>query len=226
MAADTPSMKRGMEGRFGMIALTPVMESLSKKRPVFHSEADFQHALAWEIHSLREDARVYVEKPCPLEQKHAHVDIVAEWGERRIACEVKYYTKRLGSPYDDFRLKDQGAQDCGRYDFLWDLFRMERIVASAQAAVGCVVLLTNDSLYWHTPRPRRTATMDAALRIHEGATVRGTLFWGDKASPGSMRGRDEKIPLGGAYACRWEDYSRVGDKPGDEFKYLLLAVGK
>jgi len=207
-----------------MIALKTALESLSKKRPIFHSEADFQHALAWEIHCLREDARVYVEKPCPLEQKHAHVDIVAEWAQHRIACEVKYCTKGLA--YDEFHLKDQGAQDCHRYDFLQDLCRMERVVGSGHAAAGYVVLLTNDTLYWRTPRPRRRATMDAALRIHEGATVRGTLFWGDKASPGSMHGREKKIPLGGVYACRWEGYSRLGDEPGDEFKYLLLAAGK
>lgn len=28
-----------------------VMQSLSVKRPIFHSEADFQHALAWELQS-------------------------------------------------------------------------------------------------------------------------------------------------------------------------------
>jgi hypothetical protein len=38
MAADIPSMKRGMEGRSGMIALKAVMESLSKKRPVFQRD--------------------------------------------------------------------------------------------------------------------------------------------------------------------------------------------
>lgn len=28
----------------------PVLRKLSTKRPVFHSVADFQHALAWQIH--------------------------------------------------------------------------------------------------------------------------------------------------------------------------------
>ena len=208
-----------------MIALKAVMESLSKKRPVFHSEADFQHALAWEIRCVHPDAEVFLEKPCrPIQQKHAHVDIVAEWGEHRLACEVKYRTSRPSAPHQDLDLKDQGAQDCGRYDFLWDLYRMERVVESGHASVGYVVLLTNDSLYWRTPRSRRTATIDAALRIHDGATVCGTLSWGDNASPGSKHGRDREIRLRGAYACRWERYSRLGDKPGDEFRYLLLEA--
>lgn len=32
--------------------LLPVIELLRQKRPIFHSEADFQFALAWEIQRL------------------------------------------------------------------------------------------------------------------------------------------------------------------------------
>ena len=34
-----------------MIQIAQVLSTLAVQRPVFHSEADFQHALAWEIHS-------------------------------------------------------------------------------------------------------------------------------------------------------------------------------
>jgi hypothetical protein len=31
--------------------LPHLMDALAAQRPIFHSEADFQHALAWEIHT-------------------------------------------------------------------------------------------------------------------------------------------------------------------------------
>ena len=42
----------------GGLPLDAVLAGLSAKRPVFHSEADFQHAFAWEVHLL--DPRIEV----------------------------------------------------------------------------------------------------------------------------------------------------------------------
>lgn len=46
-----------------MIDIEQVLKELAKKRPVFHSEADFQHALAWEIQITYPDANIRLEKP-------------------------------------------------------------------------------------------------------------------------------------------------------------------
>jgi hypothetical protein len=208
-----------------MFALKSVIDSLSKQRPIFHSEADFQHALAWQIRCSHPDAKIYLETPClSVGEKHAHVDIVFVLGAQKIACEVKYYTACLSTPHEGFHLKNHAAQDCGRYDFLWDLSRIQRMVGTGYAAAAYVVLLTNDTLYWRPPT--RKATIDATLRIHEGATVRGTLFWGDKASRGSMHGRDRKIELTRVYTCHWAGYSSLGVGRGDTFRYLLLEVNE
>ena len=51
-----------------MIHLYDVLRSLSCQRPIFHSEADFQHALAWLIHLQHPDAIVRLEYR-PLPQK-------------------------------------------------------------------------------------------------------------------------------------------------------------
>lgn len=48
-----------------MIDLPPVMSALAKDRPVFHSEADFQHALAWEIHRRWPETSVRLEFRVP-----------------------------------------------------------------------------------------------------------------------------------------------------------------
>jgi hypothetical protein len=34
-----------------VLEISDVLSSLAKQRLVFHSEADFQHAFAWEIHA-------------------------------------------------------------------------------------------------------------------------------------------------------------------------------
>lgn len=44
------------------------MKSLSEKRPIFHSEADFQFALAWEIQKEYPKANVRLEYPIRLEK--------------------------------------------------------------------------------------------------------------------------------------------------------------
>jgi hypothetical protein len=35
-----------------MIDLDELLRALSQERPVFHSERDFQHAIAWRIHEV------------------------------------------------------------------------------------------------------------------------------------------------------------------------------
>ena len=65
-----------------------------------------------------------------------------------------------------FVLRDQGAQDIRRYDFLMDIQRLEDEVSEGRARQGFAILLTNDPSYWQPPR--RDETVDAAFRIHDG----------------------------------------------------------
>ena len=45
------------------IDIPKIMNELSKLRPIFHSEADFQHALAWEVHRCFPEAAIRLELP-------------------------------------------------------------------------------------------------------------------------------------------------------------------
>ena len=108
-----------------MLDLNQVLESLAKKRPVFHSEADFQHALAWEIHNVKPDAIIRLELPMRADGRAVHLDLLVVYDHQRFAIELKYKTAALdvcrGS--EQFSLRGQSAQDCGRYDFLSDIVR-------------------------------------------------------------------------------------------------------
>jgi hypothetical protein len=56
------------------------MAALALVRPLFHSEADFQHAFAWQLHRAHADARVRLEtRPRP----GVRLDVMALIGGRR-----------------------------------------------------------------------------------------------------------------------------------------------
>ena len=52
-----------MVSKLGAVTLLhTTMDSLAAKRPIFHSEADFQHALAWEVQLAHPNAGIRLEK--------------------------------------------------------------------------------------------------------------------------------------------------------------------
>ena len=84
-----------------------------------------------------------------------------------ICIELKYWTRGLSYHLgdEDYTLSDRAAQDLGRYDFIKDIERVERVVLAGHANAGCVVALTNDQGYWNAST---RDTVDAAFRLHEG----------------------------------------------------------
>ena len=199
------------------------MAFLAAQRPIFHSEADFQHALAWLIHEVRPEAKVRLEIPRIIDGRRAHVDVWVEDAER-LAIELKYLTASVEAVVagEEFHLRSQAAQDLGRYDILKDLVRVERLVAAGAADRGVVVALTNDSTYWRAPG-RGTSPNYADLRLMEGRPLAGVLAWGPGTGAGTMRGREAPIDLQGSYLCEWTDYSVVPTGPTEtRFRYLLL----
>ena len=154
-----------------MLDLTQVLKALGEKRPVFHSEADFQHALAWEIHNAKPDASIRLELPVRADDGRAvHIDLLVICDHLRFAIELKYKTASLDARRgsEQFSLRPHSAQDSGRYDFLSDVARLERYVASEQDATGFALLLSNDGLYW---KKTRSSNMSANF----SSTTKGKL---------------------------------------------------
>jgi hypothetical protein len=73
-----------------MIDVHATLDGLAAQRPLFHSEADFQHAVAWNLHLSRPDAAIRLEQPVQTPLKVVHVDLVATHGSEVFACELKY----------------------------------------------------------------------------------------------------------------------------------------
>jgi hypothetical protein len=55
---------RTYKGRRVLLNIERVLNSLSKKRPIFHSEADLQQSITWEIREHYPDCKVWLETKC------------------------------------------------------------------------------------------------------------------------------------------------------------------
>lgn len=198
-----------------------IIKELQKERPIFHSEADFQHALAWEIHRLNQSAKMRLEIDLVVSSEPREAtDILMSQGETTWAIELKYRKKKFETECNGerFCFREHSALDEGRYNFVKDVSRLERLVEARLCTVGYAVFLTNDAGYWKPPRSKKRPSNDDMFRIHEGCTLKHTLSWG-KALENRM-----PLVLKGSYSTHWNDYSEVEtDGPG-KFRYLLLRV--
>jgi hypothetical protein len=201
--------------------MEPIMVALARMRPLFHSEDDFKHAFAWQLHSTYPDARIRLEtRPRPK----VRLDVMALIGGRRVAIELKYLLRNLTLTIEDelFELPYQGAQDQRRYDFVKDGARLEVLVADGLADVGFAVALTNDASYWQGGE--REDVADAAFRLGEGRALVGALAWAAHTGPGTMRDRESIIELVGSYQLQWRDFSQVEGGRNGTFRYLIVQV--
>ena len=201
------------------------MRKLSENRPLFHIEADFQHALAWQIQKDFPELDIRFEyKPQNIpERMFVDLWIKDKFGNNH-AIELKYKTRKFEETthYEKFNLMDQSAQDLGRYDYLKDIERLEKIVSSHEKTIGYAILLTNDSGYWNVPQ--NSDTVDAEYRIFDGKNIHGVLSWADHASLGTTMGRVRPLKISGNYSLKWNDYSQVGNKSSGKFRYLLSKI--
>ncbi|MBE7514658.1 MAG: hypothetical protein HS103_17820 [Anaerolineales bacterium] len=205
-----------------MVDLHGFMTKLATIRPLFHSEADFQHAFAWHFHELFPTAIVRLEYPVFID-RWIYLDLWLHTFDMRLAVELKYKTLKLEIAHDNerFQLKNQGAQDLGRYDFLKDVARLEQVSGTNADVQGYAVLLTNDPSYWGTGR---AGTVDTNFRLHHGRSVTGEMTWLPHASDGTMRNRIEAIQLRRDYTVEWNPYSKISPNRGGEFRYLVFKV--
>jgi len=214
-----------------------LLEKLGQDRPIFHSEADFQHALAWRVREEYPDANIRLEYtvydvPKELNKNgRIYIDIFIRKGHRKYAIELKYKTRKFREKLnnEEFRLLDQFAQDIGRYYYLKDIMRLEWFVEQRKVHAAYAIFLTNDQRYWR--ESVREETVDAQFRIHEGRIIQNNvpLNWSEYASEGTKKGREGSIIFNRDYSMHWDEYSTVAmteNRGNTDFKYLLVEIRK
>ncbi len=199
-----------------------IIKKLSETRPVFCSEADFQLALAWQIKEIyKEEVEVRLEY-CFPERPDWHIDIVVIQGNKRYPIELKYKTKKAEIEYkkEKFILKNQAAQNLGKYDFWNDVYRIETLKNDERLNIekGYVIMITNDLSY--LDKSGKNA-MSYNFGIYKDRVVnKETLIWQGEPSKAITNNR-KILDIKGDYKCHWVRYSK---KIEEEFNYLLLEV--
>lgn len=204
-----------------MIIINDVMARLAERRPVFCSEADFQHELAYEIR--RDDSYLNVRLEWPVADPfRGAIDIMVS-GKYRLALELKYLCKRFVATVDgeQFVLKQHGAYNIGRYNVCKDVKRMEDY-AERTGHGAAVLVLSNDPAYWQERR-RPGDTADASFYISDLRELTGALRWGSSAGAGTLKGREAILDIKGTYSLAWREYTKLPGNGGD-FRYLWIPV--
>ena len=161
------------------------LTELSRRRPVFHSKADFQFALATLIRQLYPELGVRLEVPI-ANRITLDMMLLEPSTSDRFAIELKYKTAMWTGQVlrESYSLRNHGADDIRSYDIVKDVVRVESLVSERLVSAGAVILLTNEPLYWRAsagiqdyerPRVQNSRRPDARRRA-----VLGTDHWGFK----------------------------------------------
>jgi hypothetical protein len=206
----------------GTIALATVLDRLRERRPVFHSEADLQFALAWEIQLAVPQLHIRLERPLAPGTRLDLLVADPDW-KSQTAIELKYLTARWSGEVqgERFELAAQGAQDIRCYDVVKDIARVEDFVSHGSGRNGAVIVLSNDG-YWRKPTHDRV-TNAHQFRLHEGTTLTSERSWGPNASPGTTNGREQPIRLHGSHHCQWNPYTELPGRNG-ELRVLVFPI--
>lgn len=198
--------------------LPAVISDLAARRPVFHSEADFQHELAWEIHTKYAHQGVQLRLEYPL-AKMLTIDILVHFQGKVYAIELKYKKERFAGTVsgEPFAFNRDSAHPLSRYDGWHDIDRVGR-ACTLGASCGYAVFLTNDSHYWRN----EAVGGSRPFSLHEGRVVKaGKLTW-PKTSPKYKEARPSAICIHKRMMLEWHGYSVIPN-PATEFKYLLYC---
>lgn len=242
--------------KFDKEALTNIIQKLGKAKRIFNSEAQFQFELGWKIKEqfdckvkFEELSRIIsdISKKGKPTSKKDYTDLILEKDNLRIAIELKYKTAKYDDINNNISLKPHGAADLGRYDFMWDIQRIQglkrEITKGQELGICCpkgyAVILTNDKHYWDScPNnnvPQNITVIDKDFFIGEfieGVKQSRTYIReGDHdwqkingQTPKLSESRKNKITMTKDYPYQWEDYYKNGEMKNGVFRFLIVEV--
>jgi hypothetical protein len=213
--------------------LTNILAQVAADRPVFHSEADFQHQLALALsHS---GYRVRLEIPLSIQGNEVGINaeldlLIIGPDQRRTAIELKYVTaqKFIVHEGESFNLKQNWGTNLSRFDSWSDFQRVGAFVAAGYADNGFAIFLTNAADAWNVDASL-TANLGQQFSMHESRNVPANtiLDWVGNPTIGSVS-RKRLPPYSPLIVpqhavCNWRDFS---DFPGlnGRFRYLLHSL--
>lgn len=208
--------------RIQEVNISTIIQNLKKRRKIFHSEADFQHELAWEIHKTYPKYSIRLEKAFKLDEK-LYVDIFFA-NSSKTAIELKYKTQALNYSYnniENYNLTTHSAINLGRYDFLKDVERLENLKSNKLINKGFAIFLTNARSYWSKTSKSSKLSKDFYLTNNDNLN-KSEYRWLPNVKKTSIGvNRMQPIKLSNTYKLNWSTYSVIDN---NEFKILVLEV--
>lgn len=183
--------------------LQDIANDMSSHKLLYQNEQQFQFDFAWRINKRIDTSKLevlleyntYVKMPT---DKKTYTDIVIRDKNDHsfIAIELKY--KKQGAEILDNNnniidtLEHDGAVNLGRFDYLWDIHRIEDMKKNASATsskpdkqlnklsnyvCGYAIMFTNDNSYWKTNGNNCSNNMSLSNQINKiawNATKKGS----------------------------------------------------
>jgi len=199
-----------------MVDMHRVLRKLEEKRPIFHSEADFQYAFSRVLNEMDDKAEVRLEYPIRFisDKKNRKIDNRALdiWiKNKKIAIELKYALKKIDFSHkgEAYSLKSSRIHNL-RYSFVKDVSRTEDLVWANKIKKGYAIVISNNRSMWSKGEGgSEMFSLDTILK--------GKMKWTIETS--------KKIPikLRGEYSMDWKKYSQLDDH---RFRYMALEITK
>ena len=209
---------------FNKVDIENILQSFATGKKLFPCEAQFQFELALEIKKRFPNYNVHLEFPSEKafsNGRHSYYDLVVQDGNEYYVIELKYKTKKASILYKGINidLKNQAAQDLGRFDYLQDIVRIENWGYNnpgKKFVGGCEILLTNDPVYWNY---NGAGCNYQAFSLQDKTTiVAGQKKWAPNTPVTSTgKNRSGGLTINNNYKIVWKDYCQG-------FRYLMESV--
>jgi hypothetical protein len=195
--------------------LNNIMADLAKRRPVFHSEKDFQFELAWSIKEKFPSSEIRMERPY-RDDRNMRCDIIVILDGKTIGIELKYVTCALDKNIngEHYILTNHAATPLRRYDYYADIERLESLKKDKGITCGYAIFLTNVNSY-----KGRTNGMGKSFDFSDNHKITDREYdWSRPINENSItRARNKTIKINATYECHWKEYS-------DGFDYIMLQI--
>lgn len=208
------------------VEIENIIQKFGNTGNLFLCERQFQFDLAQEISKTFNNYAVHLEFPSEKNccDRLLFYYIVIEEKNQYFVIELKYKTKNADIIYKNnkYSLKNQSAQDLGRFDFLKDISRIEQwnqFNPNRTFAGGVAMILTNDSSYWE--KTGENCNYEAFALKDETTIVAGKKEWSSENLNYVGKARKNGLNLLHDYTVKWVNYHK---DENNEFRYLLEEI--
>ncbi|WMT53777.1 hypothetical protein [Ferroplasma acidiphilum] len=197
-----------------------ILNNLSKERPIFHGERDFQFSLGCEIKSKYPNMKIILEKTMKGNNNTTErIDI---------GIELKFIKGKFSGEVDgdEYHWLGNEAYDLKSYDTLKDIQRLEHYIQYGCIDFGYSIVLSNARLLWE--QQCNDSHYDQ-FSLYEGRMLPTTLSWPSTTIAGKKgEKRKDSITLCHEYSIHWKKYpgNVLGIESNNPFKYLIFEIDK